>query len=100
MILEKCLVFLIYFLLKNTKNQNIIAEYPDFNKLLGELFSLRIKNLYTYILIFISEIYKDNYHLLINLNKKNEKMEFFDKLKLNLTKELNSKNYQFGIYFL
>lgn len=58
------------------------------------MFSIRIKNLQTYILIFISEIYKDNYHLLIHLNKSDDKdNSIFKKLKLKLPEELAKHNY-------
>ena len=67
-IIEKSLMILIYFCIKNKKNSNKIAEHPNFTHLYKILLNYQYINMeiFRFIMLFYCLIFKDNHHLLIN----------------------------------
>lgn len=103
LIIEKCLIFLVFFVMRNVKNQNLISEIPNFDRFISDVLALKLKNLKTYILVFISELYRDNYHLLINLHKSVEQeIQIFTRLKHKFSEELQKvqDTFTYSIYFM
>lgn len=98
-ILKKSVVFLIYFNLKNEENQTEVRDYPKFEDLLIEILLRDNKNLQKLIFRLISEIYRDNYPLLLNLDKMNNDLSGKLGKKFSINYE-TKKNKEYCVYFL
>ena len=83
-ILEKSVLFLIYFCLNNPKNQIEIAGNPIFTDIYLSLLERKYKQneMQQFIMMLICEIFRDNYKLLINLQT--DHIHLFQLLAINL----------------
>jgi RIH domain len=97
-ILEKCLLTLIFFCIKNFKNSNLIARHPSFRGLIKNLLEVEQKSLQNYVFILITELYKDNYNLMIDILS--QKDQLIQDLFLKFQLSYDRKDFQFCINFM
>ncbi|CAD8120276.1 unnamed protein product [Paramecium sonneborni] len=107
-ILEKSILFLIYFIIRNEENQEMILNLSQQKDSLGkhkesflhEMCNVKRKQLQTLIYILFAELFRDNYNILFSLDKQNDENSILAKLFSIFGINFANKNYEAAIYFL
>ncbi|CAD8205015.1 unnamed protein product [Paramecium pentaurelia] len=100
-ILEKSILFLIYFVIRNEENQEMILNLSKKkDSFLHEMSNVKRKQLQTLIYILFAELFRDNYNILFSLDKYNDENSILAKLFSIFGNNFAHKNYEAAIYFL
>jgi len=99
--LSKFIYFYLFYCFKNQENQEVMSTHPEFLK---KLFEIEVEDLQPLLLRLISEIFKNNYSLLVKLPQKEPNImkllteKFFNVLKTKpRLRELKEKKMIFLI---
>ncbi|CAD8112241.1 unnamed protein product [Paramecium sonneborni] len=100
-ILEKSILFLIYFVIRNEENQEMILNLSKHkDSFLHEMCNVKRKHFQTLIYILFAELFRDNYNILFSLDKYNDENSILAKLFSVFGNNFANKNYEAAIYFL
>nr|CAR82067.1 TPA: calcium release channel IV1b [Paramecium tetraurelia] len=100
-ILEKSILFLIYFVIRNEENQEMILNLSKRkDSFLHEMSNVKRKQMQTLIYILFAELFRDNYNILFSLDKYNDENSILAKLFSIFGNNFANKNYEAAIYFL
>ncbi|CAD8123813.1 unnamed protein product [Paramecium sonneborni] len=106
-ILEKSILILIYFVIRNKENQELLLNLEkNKDQFLYEMsnleikYNLEIKQQQTLIQIFFAELFRDNYNILFSLEKYNDENTVLPQLFSNFYRKFQYQNYEACIYFL
>ena len=98
-ILKHSIAFLIFFVIKNETNQEILNQNKDFSKLIQTMLAVDYKSMQKYVLFLLCQIYKDCYPILLNLTKEMNE-EIVKKLGKKFEHFAQKKNNkEFCVYF-
>ncbi|KAL4475530.1 hypothetical protein ABPG72_009219 [Tetrahymena utriculariae] len=102
-IIKSSLMGLIYFTLQNEENQDLILQHQDYPEVIKTIFGLKhVEGMLELTFIFISQIYKDNYSILLSLNSHFAKQGKFvlKSLFANFFDTANKNDKTYCIYFI
>lgn len=102
LILHDALLALIYFTLQNEENQEAVVAHAGYSEIVKSVFSMKqAEGMLEMTFIFLSQIYKDNYSILLSLANHFAKQGKFllKSLFANFFDHAGKQELTFAIYF-